>query len=149
MKSYNKSYDRFMFNQIKAILTTYFSHIVQVQASGFHTSVGLLNSSKDLQFLIFWGIRTHILGPGNLTNWKLHEDLYFQSVIKIHYYWSTSYLCNKHCVNILFVDPVQKTFKRGDTPCIREYCGYALKFVPDCLEAGRRSLSCIDIIDTV
>ena len=27
----------------------------------------------------------HILGPRNLTDWKLHENLYFQNVIKVHY----------------------------------------------------------------
>ena len=27
----------------------------------------------------------HILGPMNLTEWKLLEDLHFWSVIKVHY----------------------------------------------------------------
>ena len=86
MKSYNKSYERFMFNQIKAIFATYFSHILQVQALGFHTFIiSLLNSCKDSQFLIFRGTRAHILGPRNLTDWNLHKDLYFPSVIKAHY----------------------------------------------------------------
>ena len=53
MKSNNKSYEKFMFNQIKAIFATYFSHILQGQASIFHTLISLLNSCKDLQFLIF------------------------------------------------------------------------------------------------
>ena len=77
MKSHNKSYES-MFNQIKA---TYFSHILQGQASGYHTLISLLNSYKDLQFLVFWGARAHILGPRNLTDWKLHEDLYVRNVI--------------------------------------------------------------------
>ena len=123
MKSYNKSYERFMFNQIKAIFATYFSHILQVQASGFHTFISLLNSCKDLQFSMFWDTRAHILGPRNLTDWKFQEDLYFQSVIKVHYQWSTSYMRNKHWVNILFVDAVQKTFNEGTYSTIREDCG--------------------------
>ena len=85
MKSHNKSYERFMFNQIKAIFATYFSHILQGQASGFHTLISLLNSCKDLQFLIFCGTKAHILSLINLTDWKLHEDLYFWSVIKVYY----------------------------------------------------------------
>ena len=76
MKSHNKSYES-MFNQIKA---TYFLHILEGQASGFHTLISLLNSYKNLQFLIFWGTRAHILGPRNLTDWNLHEDLYVRSV---------------------------------------------------------------------
>ena len=85
MKIHNKSYERFMFDQIKAIFGTYFLHILQAQTSGFHTLISLLNSCKDLQFLIFWGTMAHILGPRNLTDWKLHEDLYFRSFIKVHY----------------------------------------------------------------
>ena len=27
----------------------------------------------------------YILGPKNLTDWLLHGDLYFWSVIKVHY----------------------------------------------------------------
>ena len=51
---------------------------------------------------------------------------------------------------MLFVDAGQKTFNEATRSAIREYCGYALKFAPDRLEAGRRSLSCIDnIIDIV
>ena len=76
MKSHNKSYERFMFNQIKAIFAKYFWHILQGQASGFRTFISLLNSCKDLQFLIFSGTRAHILGLRNLIDWKLHEDLY-------------------------------------------------------------------------
>ena len=121
MKSHNKSYERFMFSQIKAIFATYFSHILQGQASGFHTLISLLTSCKDLQFLTFWGSRAHILGLRNLTDWKLHEDLYFESVIKVHYWSSTSYLCNKYCVNILFVGAVQKTFNKATRSAIREY----------------------------
>ena len=85
MKSHNKSYQRFTFNQIKAIFATYFLHILRGQASGFHTLIRLLNSCKDLQFLIFSGTRLHTLGLRNLRDWKLHEDLYFRSVIKVHY----------------------------------------------------------------
>ena len=48
-----KSDGRCMFNQIKSIFATYFSHILQGQASGYHTLISLLNSCKDLQFLIF------------------------------------------------------------------------------------------------
>ena len=61
------------------------------------------------------------------------------------------YIINvKHCVNILFVDAVQKTFNEATRSSIREYYRYALKFAPHRLEAGRRALSCIDnIIDTV
>ena len=85
MKSNNKSLKKSMFNQIKLIFATYFSHILQGQGSGFHTSISLLISCKDLQFLIFRATSAHILDPRNLTNWKLHEDLYFRSVIKVHY----------------------------------------------------------------
>ena len=85
MKGNNKAYERCMFNQIKSIFATYFSHILQGQASVFHTLISLLNSCKDLQFLIFSGTRAHVLGPRNLADWKLHEDLYFRSVIKVHY----------------------------------------------------------------
>ena len=48
-----KKYERRMFNQIKSIFATYFLHILQRQASGFHTLIILLNSCKDLQFLMF------------------------------------------------------------------------------------------------
>ena len=139
-----------MFNQIKAIFAKYFLHILKGQASGFHTLISLLNSCKDLQFLIFWATRSHILGPRNLADWMLHEDWYFVSVIKVHYWWSTSYLYNKYCVNILFAEALQKTFNEATRPAIREYCKYVLKFAPDHLEAGRRSFSCIKkIIYTV
>ena len=85
MKSHNKSYETFMFNQIKAIFAAYFLHILQGQASGFHTLISLLNSCRDLQFLIFSGIRPHISGLRNLADWKLHEDSYFRSVSKVYY----------------------------------------------------------------
>ena len=55
------------FNQMKLIFTTYFLHILQGKALGFHTLISFLNSCKDLQFLIFWGTMAHILGPMNLT----------------------------------------------------------------------------------
>ena len=74
-----------MFDQIKPIFATYFSHILQGPASGFHTLISLLNSCEDLKLLFFCGTRADILGPRNLTGWKLHEDLYFRSVIKVHY----------------------------------------------------------------
>ena len=70
---------------IKAIFTTHFSQILQEQASDFHTLISLLNSCKDLQFLIFSGTSPHILGLRNPTDWKLHRDLYFRSFIKVHY----------------------------------------------------------------
>ena len=51
---------------------------------------------------------------------------------------------------MLFVEAIKKTFNETTRSAIREYCGYALKFAPDRLEAGKRLLSCIDnIIDTV
>ena len=50
---HNKSHERCMFNQMKPIFATYFLHILQGQALGFHTLISLLNSCKDLQFLIF------------------------------------------------------------------------------------------------
>ena len=84
MKSHNKSYDRFMFNQIKAIFATYFLHIVQGQASGFHILISLLNSCKDLQFLKFQ-VPEPIYEVLGMTDWKLHEDLYFRSFIKVRY----------------------------------------------------------------
>ena len=74
-----------MFNEIKAIFATHFSHILQVQASTFHTFIILLNYCKNLQFLVFWGTRAHVLGPSNLKDWMLHQDLYFRSEIKVHY----------------------------------------------------------------
>ena len=150
MKNNIKSYERCMFNEIKPISATYFLHILQGQASGFHTLISLLNSCKDLQFLIFWGTMVHILGHRSLTHWKLHGDLYFWSVIKMYCWWSTSYFCKKHCVNNLFVGAVQKTFNEATRSAIREYGGYALKFAPDRLKAKRRSLSSIEnIIDKV
>ena len=60
------------------------------------------------------------------------------------------YLCNKHCVNNLFVDAVQKSFSEATRSSIRENFGYALKFAPDRMEVGRRSLSSIkNVIDTL
>ena len=53
MKNNNKSYERFMFNQMKPIFATYFLYILQRQASGFHSLISLLNSCKDLQCLTF------------------------------------------------------------------------------------------------
>ena len=85
MKSHNISYERLMFNQIKAIFPTYFLHNLQGHVSGFLPLISLLNSRKDLQFLIFWCTRAHILLPRNLAYWKWHEDLYFRSIIKVHY----------------------------------------------------------------
>ena len=135
MRSSIKSYERCMLNEIKPIFATYLLHILQGQASGFHTLISLLNSCKDLQLLIFWGTMVHISGPSNLLDWKLHEDLYFLGVIKVHYSWSTSYFCNKHCFNYLFVDTVQMTFNEATSSAIREYCGaYSLKFTPDRLK---------------
>ena len=60
-------------------------HILQENTSGFHILINLSNSCKDLRFLIFWGTMAYILGPKNLTDWLLHGDLYFWSVIKVHY----------------------------------------------------------------
>ena len=54
------------------------------------------------------------------------------------------YLCNKRCANNLFVDAVQKSFSEATRSSLREYCGYTLKFAPDWMEAGRRSLSSIE-----
>ena len=66
---HNKSYEMCMFNQMKPIFATHFLRILQGQASGFHTFISLLNSCKDLQFLIFLGTMAHILSPRNLTDW--------------------------------------------------------------------------------
>ena len=41
------------FNQMKPIFVTYFLHILQGQALGFHILISFLNSGKDLQSLIF------------------------------------------------------------------------------------------------
>ena len=54
---------------MKPIFATHFLRILQGQASGFHTFISLLNSCKDLQFLIFWDTMAHILGPINLIDW--------------------------------------------------------------------------------
>ena len=57
------------------------------------------------------------------------------------------YLHDKHCVNNLFVDAVQKSFSEAT---IRENCGYTLKFAPDQMEAGKRYLSSIEnVINTL
>ena len=52
--------------------TNVFSYILQGQTSGFHTLISLLNSCKDLVFLIFWGTMAHILGPRNLADWGIY-----------------------------------------------------------------------------
>ena len=96
-----------MFYQTKPIFATRFLHILQVLASGFHTLISLLNSCKNLQFLIFWCTITHILGPRNLTDWILHGDLYFWSIVKVHFKWSTSYLCKEPSVKY-----VRKIFRK-------------------------------------
>ena len=49
MKNNNKFYERSMFNQMKPIFETYFLHIMQGQASGFHPLISILKSCKDLQ----------------------------------------------------------------------------------------------------
>ena len=41
------------------------------------------------------------------------------------------YLCNKHCVNNLFVDVVQKSFNEATRSSFQEYCLYTLKFAAD------------------
>ena len=57
----HKSYESGMFNQMTTIFAAYFLHILQGQASDFHTLISLLNSCKDLQFLIIWGIMAHAM----------------------------------------------------------------------------------------
>ena len=47
---HNKSYESGMFNQMTTIFAAYFLHILQGQASGFHTLISLLHSCKGLQF---------------------------------------------------------------------------------------------------
>ena len=42
-----------MFNQTKPLFATYFLHILQGQASSFHTLIIHLNSCKDLQLFMF------------------------------------------------------------------------------------------------
>ena len=54
---------------MKPIFATHFLHILQGQASDFHTLIILLNSCEDLQFLILSGTMAHILGAGNPTDW--------------------------------------------------------------------------------
>ena len=41
------------------------------------------------------------------------------------------FLCNKHCVNNLFVETVQKSFNKATGSSLRENCGYTLQFAPD------------------
>ena len=129
-----------MLNQVKAVFATYFLHMLHGQVCGFHTLINLLNCCKDLQLLIFWDTMAHILVLRNLTCSKLMGINIFGVLLKL------SYLCNKHCVNNFFADAVQKTFKEVTRFAIQEYCGYALQFAPDRLEASRRSLSCIKIL---
>ena len=57
---HDKSYERWIFNQVKPIFATYFLHILLGQTSAFHALISLLNSCKNLQFLIFWGTMAHI-----------------------------------------------------------------------------------------
>ena len=58
------------------------------------------------------------------------------------------YLCNKHFVNNLFVDAVQKSFSQAIRSSVSENEGCTLKFAPDWMETGRRSLSSIEnVID--
>ena len=59
---HNKSYKRYMFNQMKQICATYFLHNLQEKASGFHNLIRLLNSCRDLVFNIL-RYQAHILGP--------------------------------------------------------------------------------------
>ena len=66
---HNKSYEMCTFNQMKPIFATHFLRILQGQASGFHTFISLLNSCKDLQFLILWDTMAYILGRRNLIYW--------------------------------------------------------------------------------
>ena len=63
-----KYYERCVLNQMKSIFPTYVLHILQGQASGFHTLISLLNSCKDLQFFIFQRTMANTLGPRNLTD---------------------------------------------------------------------------------
>ena len=50
LMKHNKSYESGMFNQMTTIFAAYFLHILQRQASGFHTLISLLHSCKGLQF---------------------------------------------------------------------------------------------------
>ena len=50
LMKHNKSYESGMFNQMTTIFAAYFLHILQGQASGFHTLISLLHSCKGLQF---------------------------------------------------------------------------------------------------
>ena len=68
MRVKNKSYERCMFNQMKPISATCILHILQWQASAFHTLISPLNSCKDSLFAMFWGTMAHILIPRNLTD---------------------------------------------------------------------------------
>ena len=85
MKIHDKSYERFMFNQIKTIFcNVLFAHSASasVRFPYFNQSLNFLQ-----RFIVFNILRyqAHLLGLRNLTDWKLHEDLYFRSVIKVHY----------------------------------------------------------------
>ena len=111
----------FVLIQLKVCEVNICNVFLQGQASGLQTLISLLNSWKDLQF---WATMAQILGSKNLTEWILHRDLYFRKVIKVHYQRSTPYFSNK-----------QRTWSS-----FREYCGCKLKFAPDRLETGRRSL---------
>ena len=64
-------------------------------------------------------------------------------VLRVDFMCPTPYfyicvICNKHCVNNLFVDDVQNSFSQATRNCIRENCGYTLNFAPDRMQAGRR-----------
>ena len=45
--------------------------------------------------------------------------------------------------SVIFLDAVQKSFNEATQSSIQENCGHTLKFAPDRMEAGRRSLSSI------
>ena len=62
------------------------------------------------------------------------------------------YLNNKlkHCVNSIFVDAAQKSFSEATRSSIPENYGYTLKFAPNRMEYGRKSLSYIEnVADTL
>ena len=48
-----------------------FLQSVQGQASSFHNFIKLLNSTIKVQFLIFWGSKSHIFGPKYGIDWIL------------------------------------------------------------------------------
>ena len=88
MKSNNKIYS--MFNQIKIyvlsnktnICNVHFVHSVKesLRFPYFNQSLKFLRRFTAINIL-----RYHIVGPRNLADWKLHEDLYFPSLIKAHH----------------------------------------------------------------